>query len=203
MCEITLWGRELRGCQQFRAHRKSQRRLQKEGAFSLDPESWLGIHLWRRGKNVPICTRALPAILRPPAAKLPLLIWPWWLTFPTHPLKWPHPLFFPSDSNPTYASSLLHIFFHHESQGPLRSSFPPKDSKWLLHVSLFLHPQSSVLIGQQSEENARPNREQSVEVPLARDSWFNRDEWEAVVGVGAVKAQREGEGLIESSQAQP
>lgn len=93
--------------------------------------------------------------------------------------------------------------FPHESRGPLRPSLPPKDSKWLIYLNLFLHPQASVLIGQQSEENARPNREQTVEVLLARDSWFNRDEWEAVVGVGAAKVQRKGEGLIEPSQAQP
>ena len=42
-----------------------------------------------------------------------------------------------------------------------------------------------------------------MEVLPAHDSWFNRDEWATVVGVGAVEAQREGEGLIEPSQAQP
>lgn len=190
------------GCQQFRAHRRSQRRFHKEGAFSLDPESCLGIHPWRRGKKYPavssLCLQSLTHLLQTSSSgsssgsggshsPTNIAYLPFSPLIPIQPMS-------PSSS----ASS-----FHCESWGPLRPSFPMKDSKWLIYLSPSFHPKPSVLIRQQSKENTRPNREQSVEVLLARDSWFKRDEWEAVVGVGAAEAQSEGEGLIEPSQAQP
>lgn len=162
------------GRPQFGAHQQGQGRPRKAGVLGSDSVSWPGT---ARGEEAEGACPFRPAC-NPSATccQPPLLICLWWLTLPTHPHKMAQPPFLPPWFPPS--PRLLpppHLPFHHESRGPLRPSFAWKASKRLIYLRLSLHPQSSVLTGQQSKD-ARPDRGRSVEALPACDSRFHRDE---------------------------